>query len=64
MSCKCNEQNCLGFVLLHEQELSLSNLNEVKQNITKNYGHVTFELKQSPSSGEIINTFYELHARS
>ena len=57
--CKCSDKRCLGFVLLHEKELK--DIKQTKGSICKEHGDVSFELKSSPSSGEIFTKFYELH---
>jgi hypothetical protein len=57
--CKCGNEKCLGFILLHEKELM--DIEQTKQNMREKYGDVNFELKFSPSSGEIFTKFYELH---
>ena len=49
----------VGFVLLHEKELS--DIETIKQKIKEEHGEVNFELKNSKSSGEIFTKFYELH---
>jgi hypothetical protein len=50
---------CLGFVLLHEKELE--GIEQIKDSICKRHGNVEFDLKRSPSSGEIFTKFYDLH---
>ncbi|OSA95704.1 UNVERIFIED_ORG: hypothetical protein B2H93_04600 [Clostridium botulinum] len=57
--CKCGNEKCLGFLLLHEKELE--EIEQRKDSIRKKYGQVEFNLKRSPSSGEIFTKFYELH---
>lgn len=57
--CKCGDRKCLGFILLHEKELN--DIKQIKEDIRKEHGDVKFELKSSPSSGEIFTKFYELH---
>lgn len=57
--CKCGNKKCLGFLLLHEKELK--EVNQRKQSICNEYGDVQFDLKRSPSSGEMYTKFYELH---
>lgn len=57
--CKCGNEKCTGFILLHEKELS--ELEEIKRIQCNECGDVRFELKDSPSSGEIFTKFYELH---
>lgn len=59
ITCKCGNNECLGFSLLHEKELKF--VNDVKECFRIKYGDVDFELKVSPSSGEIFTKFYELH---
>ena len=59
--CKCGNKNCIGFLLLHEKELK--DIEEKKESMRNKYGNVDFELKDSPSSGEIFVKFYELHIR-
>ena len=48
----------VGHKLLHEKELSI--LETLKAEIRKVHGDVEFELKESPSSGEVFTKFYEL----
>ena len=57
--CKCGNEKCLGFILLHEKELS--ELEKTKDSIRKEHGSVSFDLKRSPSSGELFTRFYDLH---
>lgn len=57
--CKCGNEKCFGWLLLHEKELI--ELDEIKAEQRKQHGDVRFELKDSPSSGEIFTKFYELH---
>lgn len=57
--CKCGDKSCLGFVLLHEKELS--DLEKITESIRKDKPLATFDLRRSPSSGEIFTKFYELH---
>lgn len=57
--CKCGNEKCLGFLLLHEKELE--EIEQRKDSIRKEQGHVKFNLVRSPSSGEIFTKFYELH---
>lgn len=59
--CVCGDQTCIGYSLLHSQELS--NLDNIKGELLKEHGDVNFRLKDSPSSGEIFTEFYELHMR-
>jgi hypothetical protein len=54
-----NDPNWIGFVLLHEKELH--EVDDIKVRTIAEYGDVTFELLDSPSSGEIFTKFYELH---
>lgn len=61
-NCKCENKNCLGFLLLHENELI--DIKQTKKRMREKHGDVTFELKLSPSSGEIFTKFYELHILS
>jgi hypothetical protein len=62
MTCKCGNEKCHGFQLLHEKELE--ELDERKELLKARYGNVDFELKRSPSSGEIFTKFYDLHVVS
>ncbi|MEK3917260.1 hypothetical protein [Paenibacillus sp. FSL H7-0331] len=55
-----NDPNWLGFVLLNERELH--KVDDIKGKTLAEYGDVSFELLDSPSSGEIFTRFYELHA--
>jgi hypothetical protein len=57
--CKCGNKECLGFILLHEKELK--ELEKIKDTMHKEHGKVEFNLKRSPSSGEMYTKFYELH---
>lgn len=57
--CKCGDKNCMGFLLLHEKELK--EIKQKKDDMRKEHGDVTFDLRSSPSSGEIFSKFYELH---
>lgn len=57
--CKCRNEKCLGFLLLHEKELE--EIEQRKDSIRKEHGQVEFVLKRSPSSGEMFTKFYELH---
>lgn len=57
--CKCGNKKCLGFVLLHEKELA--EIGQIKDSIRKEHGDVSFDLKRSPSSGELFTRFYDLH---
>lgn len=59
--CKCGNKDCLGFILLHPHELN--KLDMIKASVKKEKGDVEFDLKISPSSGEIFTTFYELHVK-
>ena len=57
--CNCGDKDCLGWILLHEKELK--DMTKIKKLIIDKHGDVEFNLKQSPSSGEIFTKFYELH---
>lgn len=57
--CKCGNEKCLGFLLLHEKELE--EIEQRKETICKEHGRVKFNLETSSSSGEIFTKFYELH---
>lgn len=62
MICKCGNTKCKGYYLLHSKDLnSFSDLKQKELNIDP---ECTFETLTSPSSGEIFNTFKELHVRS
>ena len=57
--CKCGRANCTGYYLLHPKEMSkVSKLKEKELSLNN---RCTFDLRVSPSSGEIFTTFYELH---
>lgn len=58
-TCKCGNIKCNGYLLLHQQELL--EMKEIQEKMKEKYGNVKFELKDSPSSGEIFTKFYELH---
>lgn len=58
-TCECGNKDCLGFLLLHEKELIT--IEQTKDAMREKHGDVNFELKLSPSSGEIFTKFYELH---
>lgn len=57
--CKCGNEKCKGFYLLHPKELI--QVRQLKENELKADQDCTFDLKVSPSSGEIFTKFYELH---
>lgn len=57
--CKCGNEKCFGFLLLHEKELN--EVEQRKEDMRKEHSDVKFELKSSPSSGEVYTKFYELH---
>lgn len=61
MACKCGNEKCKGFFLLHSKELY--KMAELEQKELLKDPECTFELLTSPSSGEIFNTFKELHVR-
>jgi hypothetical protein len=52
----------LGFILFHPKELH--HLEDAKQSVRdkqERLGELVFELHDSPSSGEVFATFYDLH---
>ena len=56
---RCNRKNCKGYYLLHEEELSgVPLLKEKELRLDKD---IEFDLKVSPSSGEVFTVFWELH---
>jgi hypothetical protein len=57
--CKCGRIECVGFVLLHPKELG--GVEALKQTLTVEHGESHFDMRISPSSGEIFTTFRELH---
>lgn len=58
--CKCGNAKCNGFTVLHPIEVA-RDMKEIKERMKSQCGNVKFELKDSPSSGEIFTKFYELH---
>lgn len=60
MSCKrCEFEGCIGYYLLHPAEFG--KIEELKQKQLAEDPNATFELIQSPSSGEVYTRFKELH---
>ena len=53
--CKCGNEKCFGFLLLHEKELE--KIEQIKEIMCKEHGHVNFNLEKSPSSGEMFAKF-------
>ena len=61
MACKiCGKERCVGRYLLHPKEVRLY-VPRIKKTNLNLYPNRTFELVDSPSSGEIFITFKELH---
>ena len=52
-------KSVLDFYFLHEKELE--KIEQIKEIMCKEHGHVNFNLEKSPSSGEMFAKFYELH---
>lgn len=60
MACKrCDNSDCTRFYLFHEKELGL--VDDIKKKEREECENVRFDFKESKSSGEIFNKFYELH---
>ena len=59
MACKCGNERCKGYVLLHPAELS--EVPKIKARELEKDKDCTFQLMDSPSSGEIFTKFKELH---
>ncbi len=57
--CKCGNAKCTGFYLLHPKELE--KIPDIKETELANDPECTFNLIDSPSSGEIYVKFKELH---
>lgn len=62
MSCKCGNAKCKGFYLLHYKELH--KVEDLKRKVLVEDCNCTFNLIDSPSSGEIYVKFKELHVIS
>lgn len=58
-TCKCGSDKCDGFILFHPSELN--QLQDTKDKILKDNPRSTFDLIDSPSSGETYVKFKELH---
>jgi hypothetical protein len=57
--CKCGNEKCTGFYLLHPKEMC--KIPELKKKELEEDSKCTFNLMVSPSSGEIFTVFHELH---
>jgi len=56
MACKnCKQEKCIGFYLLHPSELHKI------ETLKKKHSNESFQLINSPSSGETFVQFKELH---
>lgn len=49
----------IGYEVIHGK--AMINLERIKKLAIEIHGELTFEVKESPSSGEIFTKFYELH---
>lgn len=57
--CKCGNEKCKGFYLLHPKEMIA--VQKLKETELIADPDCTFDLRDSPSSGEVFTKFRELH---
>lgn len=62
MACKCGRTNCKGHYLLHPAEMK--EVPALKAKELEKDENCTFDLCESPSSGELFTKFHELHVLS
>lgn len=61
-TCKCGNPLCTGFYLLHPKEMGM--LDKLKAQERERDPNCSFNLIDSPPSGEIFTRFKELHVLS